>query len=226
MTAVRPALAGVIFDLDGVITDTAEFHFIAWQQLAEQLGIHFSRPDNEALKGVDRLGSLRLILQKGRQHLSAEQELYWCNWKNERYLQLLEAMTPADVFAGVPTLLADLRSLGIRLGLASASRNAALVLQKLQLSHAFDVIADPAMVPGKPAPDLFLSACQAMALLPEQCVGVEDAPAGISAVKAAKMLAIGIGQPSQLLHADVVIPQTGLITAQFLAQCWQYAKTG
>lgn len=226
MTAARPALAGVIFDLDGVITDTAEFHFIAWQQLAEQLGIHFSRTDNEALKGVDRLGSLRLILQKGRQHLNAEQELYWCNWKNERYLQLLESMTPADVFAGVPALLADLKALGIRLGLASASRNAALVLQKLQLSHAFDVIADPALVPGKPAPDLFLSACQAMALPPEQCVGVEDAPAGISAVKAAKMLAIGIGQPSQLLHADVVIPQTGLITAQFLAQCWQYVKAG
>lgn len=226
MTAARPALAGVIFDLDGVITDTAEFHFIAWQQLAEQLGIHFNRTDNEALKGVDRLGSLRLILQKGRQHLNAEQELYWCNWKNERYLQLLESMTPADVFAGVPALLADLKALGIRLGLASASRNAALVLQKLQLSHAFDVIADPALVPGKPAPDLFLSACRAMALLPEQCVGVEDAPAGISAVKAARMLAIGIGQPAQLLHADVVIPQTGLITTQFLAQCWQYIKAG
>lgn len=226
MTAVRPALAGVIFDLDGVITDTAEFHFIAWQQLAEALGIHFSRADNEALKGVDRLGSLRLILQKGQKHLNSEQELYWCNWKNERYLQLLETMTPADVFAGVPALLADLRALGIRLGLASASRNAALVLEKLQLSHAFDVIADPSLVPGKPAPDLFLSACQAMALQPEQCVGVEDAPAGICAVKAAQMLAIGIGQPAQLSHADVVIPQTSLITAQFLAQCWQFAKTG
>lgn len=227
-TAKRTAtpLQAVIFDLDGVITDTAEFHFLAWQQLASELGIAFSRQDNEALKGVDRRGSLQLILQKGGLLLGEAEQQHWCDWKNQRYLQLLADMSPADVFAGVPALLEQLRTLGLRLGLASASRNAPLVLAKLGLADRFDWVADPAKVPGKPAPDLFLAVAAQFGVAPASCIGVEDAPAGIAAVKAAGMLAVGIGKPVDLAQADLVLPQTGFLTAQLLAQSYRQFQQG
>ena len=222
-----PPLAAVIFDLDGVITDTAEYHFLAWQQLAIALQLPFNRQDNEALKGVDRLGSLQLILQQGSLQLSAAEQQHWCDWKNQRYLALLTDMTPADVLCGVPELLQQLRTLGLKIGLASASRNAPLVLSRLGLAAAFDFVADPAVVAGKPAPDLFLAVSRQFGLAPRQCIGVEDAPAGVAAVKAAGMLAVGIGRPADLAQADLVLPHTGILTPSLLAQSfWRLNLSG
>jgi beta-phosphoglucomutase len=217
--SATPQLQAVIFDLDGVITDTAEFHFLAWQQLAAELGIGFSRHDNEQLKGVDRLGSLKLILQQGGLTLDAAAMQHWSDWKNQRYLELLVDMQPNDVFPLVPELLASLRASGLLLGLASASRNAPLVLERLQLTNAFDFIADPAkQAQGKPAPDIFLAVSTALKVAPESCIGVEDAPAGITAVKAAGMKAVGIGTPTALAQADLVLPATGMLTPLLLKQ--------
>jgi beta-phosphoglucomutase len=221
MTLATEQLQAVIFDLDGVITDTAEFHFLAWQQLATELGIKFTRHDNEQLKGVDRLGSLKLILQQGGLTLDTAALQHWSDWKNQRYLELLVDMQPHDVFPLVPELLAHLRAAGLLLGLASASRNAPLVLERLKLTQAFDFIADPALqAHGKPAPDIFLAVSTALAVPPACCIGVEDAPAGIRAVKAAGMIAVGIGTPAALSQADLVLPTTGMLTPLLLRQCF------
>ncbi|KKO49481.1 beta-phosphoglucomutase [Arsukibacterium sp. MJ3] len=197
----------VIFDLDGVLTDTAHYHFQAWQALANGLGIAFTEHDNEQLKGVDRLGSLRWILQHANQQVSAEEENRLMQQKNQRYLELIAHMSPADLFAGVQPLFAALRQSGIKIGLASASKNAALVVVRLGIADQFDYIADAnKVVNSKPDPEVFLLAAKGLGVAPGHCIGVEDAVAGVEAINRAGMQAIGIGEPSVLKNALKVYP--------------------
>ncbi|EGM76564.1 beta-phosphoglucomutase [Rheinheimera sp. A13L] len=208
-----------IFDLDGVLTDTAEYHFLAWQQLATQLGIDFSREDNELLKGVDRMGSLELILKLGKVQLSQDEKLKLAAQKNTDYLKLVESMSPADLFPGVLPLFSSLKAVGIKTALASASKNAALVLQKLGIPDLFDYVADSNFIQnGKPDPEIFLTCAKALGIVPERCIGVEDAPAGVTAIKAAGMYALGIGETRALAQADLVIPAVSAIDQRLLTR--------
>lgn len=202
----KPRLEAVIFDLDGVITDTAELHYLAWQRLAEELGLAFDRILNEQLKGIGRLESLELILQANGREATAAEKRDWSERKNQNYLDLVAGLTPEAVAPGVVTLLQELRAAGIKIALASASKNAPLVLEKLALSPYFDVVVDAGKIKkGKPDPEIFLTAASLLKVPPANCLGVEDAAAGIAAIKAAGMKAVGVGQPAALPAADLVV---------------------
>lgn len=201
-----PPVAGVIFDLDGVLTDTAQAHYLAWQQLADEIGVPFDRVRNRRLKGVDRMGSLRLLLEGSARQYSDDELERLCARKNDYYRERIEHFGPDDLLPGARALLQASRARGLRIALASASRNAPLLLQRLGIADAFDYIADPAKVAaGKPAPDIFLAAAAGLGLDPAVCVGVEDAAAGVEAIKAAGMRAIGIGDAHELARADAVL---------------------
>jgi beta-phosphoglucomutase len=188
----------LIFDLDGVITDTAEFHFLAWSQLAQEEGIPFTRADNEALRGVSRRESLNRML-KGRT-IDEATALAWMERKNNYYLAHLETITPEYRLPGVMTLLEDARQAGMRLGIASASRNARLVLDKLDLLNAFDAIGDGySVVNPKPAPDLFIWVAGRLAVNPQQAIVFEDAEAGIEAARHGGFWTVGIGDAARAL---------------------------
>lgn len=206
----------VIFDLDGVLTDTALYHFKAWKKLADGLGIPFDEQDNERLKGVSRAESLNIILEKSDQTYTAEEKAALMDKKNEDYRQAIAEMSPADLFPGVRELFALLRQQGYKIGLASASRNAAFVLDKLGISDWFDFIADANRVANsKPAPDIFLQAAEGLQVAPDKALGVEDAAAGVEAIHAAGMVAIGIGNPDQLAAAECVFPDVEALQAFF-----------
>lgn len=210
VTVLRPRVRGVIFDLDGVLTDTAEDHYQAWQALAETHGFAFDRAANERLKGIDRRNSLRLILEHAGATVAAETFDAMLAQKNDIYRARLGGYSPANLFDGVTDLFAGLRAAGLRIGLASASRNAPDVVRLLGIADEFDFIADAGAVPNaKPAPDIFLACAAGMGLSPDQCIGIEDAQAGISAIHAAGMVAIGIGSEEALPDAELHIPAIG-----------------
>ena len=193
-----------IFDLDGVLTDTAEFHYQAWKRLADEQGLPFTREDNEALRGVSRRDSLLLLL-KGKA-LPEETLQAWMARKNNYYLGLVAQMTPADLLPGVLPLLNSLRTRKIRIALGSASRNAPQVLGLLGIAGYFDVVADGGSVERqKPAPDLFLHAAAQLGLPPSACVVVEDAEAGVQAALAGGFRCIGIGPRERVGAAHLVI---------------------
>lgn len=196
-------LAGFIFDLDGVITETSEFHFQSWKQLAEEESLPFTREDNEQLRGVSRRDSLMLLL-KGREYPEDKiQEMMYR--KNEYYKALLQDITPNDCLPGVPDFLSDAKDRGLKLGIGSASKNAKAVLEKLKIMNLFDVIGDGySVVNSKPAPDLFVWVAGGLGLTVEKNVVFEDAEAGIDAAKAAGCKSVGIGT-ANVNHADIVV---------------------
>ncbi|HSI18825.1 MAG TPA: beta-phosphoglucomutase [Sphingomonas sp.] len=203
------AFRAAIFDLDGVLVDSARLHFVAWKRIADELDIPFDADDNEALKGVDRMGSLEHILTLGgvSLDLAAREEL--AARKNGYYLDALATMSDADVLPGAAGLLAQARTMGLSIGVASASRNATMVLDRAGLSGAVDFVADAAKVArSKPAPDIFLACADALGVAPGECVGFEDAAAGVAAIKAAGMIAVGIGDGDILAAADLVCAST------------------
>ena len=194
-----------LFDLDGVLTDTSEFHYLAWQRLADEEGLPFSRLDNDDLRGVSRRESLAVML-KG-QTISEETAQAWMERKNSYYLELVNRMTPANLLPGAVDLLAELRAAGYRIAIASASKNAPLVLERLKIGAAIDAVVDgntPAR--SKPAPDLFLAAAAALEVQPEECVVVEDAAVGITAGNDAGMLTLGLGPIERAGAATLVLP--------------------
>ena len=207
MTRFRAA----IFDLDGVLVDSARAHFKAWKQVADELGIDFDEQANEVLKGVDRMGSLDLILARGGRDLPPAERATVAARKNGYYLEAVAAMTPGDRLPGAAALLERVRAAGLRCALASASRNAPAVLARVGFADAFDFVADPAGLAPKPAPDLFLAGAQALGVAAGACLGFEDAAAGVAAIKAAGMTAIGIGDADVLAAADHVFPTTAAI---------------
>lgn len=201
-------IKGVIFDLDGVITDTAEFHFLAWKQLGEELGIPVSREFNEHLKGISRMESLEKMLESGDKASSytMDEKLELAVRKNGYYRQLIDSIAPKDILPGVEALLQGLRQGGIRTGLASASHNAPFILDKLGLLHYFDVIVDPGKIrSGKPDPEIFQTAAKMLQLSPNTCIGIEDAAAGVEAINSAGMYSVGVGDRIILSHANYVV---------------------
>jgi beta-phosphoglucomutase len=193
----------VIFDLDGVLTDTAEYHYRAWRRLAEEEGLSFSREDNEKLRGVSRRASLELVLQ-GNNRSEAEM-LEMMDRKNSYYRSFIKTMDAGDLLPGAAEILNQLRTMGVKLGLASASKNARDVLERINLENYFEVIADGNSVEkAKPAPDLFLFAADKLSVAPRCAVVVEDAEAGIEAALAAKMAAVGIGPRERVGKADLI----------------------
>lgn len=203
----------VIFDLDGVITDTAEFHYEAWKTIADDLGVYFDHQINERLKGVDRLASLRIILETSMRTFSDRELLTLADQKNRLYQTLIAKMTPEDVFPGVIELITQLKTAGFLIGLASVSKNANFVLERLKITALFDYVADANKIArSKPDPEIFLTVAENLGVHPDQCVGVEDAAAGVEAIKAAKMPAIGVGDPQILHQSNRVVGLTGQVT--------------
>ncbi len=203
----RPC-AAVIFDLDGVLTDTAHTHYEAWKRLADEIGVPFDRAVNERLKGVDRMASLDIILERAPRAYSQEEKRSLAERKNGYYVQMIERFGPQDLFAGVRQVLAALRAAGVKIGLASASRNASLLLQRLGIAGEFDYVADASRITrAKPDPEIFMTVAAALGVPPSFCIGVEDATAGIAAIHAAGMTAIGIGDARTLGEAEAVLPE-------------------
>jgi beta-phosphoglucomutase len=201
-----------IFDLDGVLADSATAHYAAWRRLADELGIAFTSHDNEALKGVDRMGSLRHILALGGQSRPEAEMLALATRKNGYYLDAVTHMSPADLLPGAETLVRAAKAAGLACAVASASRNAPLLLDRLGIAPLFDFVADAgAIAEGKPAPDIFLACATALGVAPADCIGFEDAVAGIEAIRAAGMVAVGIGDPAVLGEADIVYPTTAAV---------------
>ena len=200
-----PNIKGFIFDLDGVLTDTAEVHYLAWKKLADEEGIPFNREANEALRGVSRRASLMLIL--GNRRYSEAQIEEMMERKNRYYVELIQNMTPKDLLPGAIALLDELRQAGIKIGIGSASKNARTVIERLGIADKIDAIADGYSVQQpKPAPDLFLYAAKQLGIEAEQSLVVEDATAGIEAALAAGMWAVGLGPVERVGAAHVVLP--------------------
>ena len=213
VTNLDPALIkAVIFDLDGVIVDTAHYHFLAWKRLANELGIELTKEDNEKLKGVSRMHSLEIILGLGGGsiELTPYEKQKLANKKNAWFVDYVERMAPEEIFPGVKVLLQKLRERGIKVGLASSSKNANTVLQLLHIQNEFDVVVDGNMLTNsKPDPEIFLLAASKLGVAPSFCVVFEDAEAGVEAAVAAGMKCIGVGSADQLKKADRIIAQTG-----------------
>lgn len=207
-----------LFDLDGVLTDTSEFHFLAWKRLAKDLGIPFARQENEALRGVSRRESLALLL-KGRP-VSETEATAMMEQKNRYYLELVEKMTPSSLLPGAKEILEELGRLRLKRVIVSVSKNAPLVIERLQLMPLIDGLVDGnAPARSKPFPDLFLLAANKIGLKPTDCLVVEDAAAGIEAAHAAGMLALGLGPFARVGKADLVLPSlAGQQAADILAK--------
>jgi beta-phosphoglucomutase len=203
-------IKAAIFDLDGVIVDTAHYHYLAWKQLSAELGIDLTIEDNERLKGVSRMRSLEIILEIGGVSLPEHDKELLADKKNRWFVELIEKMTPSEIFPGVPDLIEKFRKKGILIGLASSSKNAPRVLDLLQIRSHFDVIVDGTMIThSKPDPEIFLLAASKLGLDPKDCVVFEDAEAGVEAAVRAGMKCVGVGDVAQLGQANIVIAKTG-----------------
>jgi len=197
---------GVVFDLDGVITDTAKYHYQAWKRLANHLGFDLTEEQNEQLKGISREASLERLLAIGGIRADDRQKAEYMRLKNEWYVALLSGMTPGDLLPGVIDWITGFKSRGVGVALASASRNARIVLDRLGVADLFDAVVDGnAGVAPKPAPDLFLLAARKLGVRPQACIVFEDAAAGVQAARAAGMKVVGVGRPDVLAGADAVI---------------------
>jgi len=195
-----------IFDLDGVIVDTAIYHYKAWKRLANHLGFDFTEEENEKLKGVSRVRSLELILEWGGVSKSAEEQKHLADLKNSWYVDMIQEMQPDEILPGAKEFLEAARAAGLKTALGSASKNSETILQKVGLTHLFDVIIDGNKVSAsKPDPEVFLKGAEALGIAPKNCLVFEDALAGVQAALAGGMKVIGIGTPQNLPGANVVV---------------------
>jgi beta-phosphoglucomutase len=202
---ITSSIKAFIFDLDGVITDTAEYHYRGWKRLADEEGLAFTREDNEQLRGIPRRESLLLILQD--RTYPEEKILEMMERKNKYYLEFIREISPRDLLPGAKELLEEIRAAGLKNALGSASKNAMEVLDRLGIRSLFDAIADGHSVERqKPAPDLFLHAAGQLGLAPDDCVVVEDAAAGIEAANAGGFHSIGLGPWERVAKAEAVFP--------------------
>jgi beta-phosphoglucomutase len=201
-----PHIAAVIFDLDGVITNTVYFHYLSWQQLADEEGIPFDRATHDrGMLGLNREDALCYLL--GDRDIGASQQQLLLKRKNDYYLELINELDGEHLLPGISHLLVDLHAAGLKIALGSSSKNAELVLQRLGIRHFFDFMADGNSVSNlKPAPDVFLYAADSMAVAPAHCLVVEDAPAGVAAGLAAGMWVLGVGPYERLAQAHLVLP--------------------
>lgn len=197
---------GFIFDLDGVIVDTAKFHYQAWKRLANELGFDFTEEDNEQLKGVSRMRSLDILLEIGRVEKSESEKLELADKKNTWYVELINNLSPDDLLPGAEKFLREASNKDIKIALGSASKNAPFILKKLEVDTLFDASIDGTKIAkAKPDPEVFLKGAEAIGLAPENCLVFEDAQAGVEAAKNAGMKCVGIGSADILGTADYVV---------------------
>ena len=214
MSTARAAL----FDLDGVLVDTAVMHHKAWQVLADELGFVLSDEDAERTKGVSRMAALDIVLGAGGVTATDAQKHEWATRKNDRYVDMIAQMTPADLLPGAVDFLHALGERGIKRALGSASKNAPMILGLLDITDCFEAIVDGSTVhEAKPHPAVFLKGSELLGVEPTACVVYEDAVAGIQAAHAAGMFAVGIGEPSVLTEAEMVIPNLAAATLDLFA---------
>ena len=199
-------IKGCIFDLDGVIVDTAHYHYLAWKRLALELGYDLTELENERLKGVSRMQSLNIVLDLAGISLNEKHKEILATKKNIWFNDYIERMTPAEIFPGVQDLIDSIKGEGMRVGLASSSMNAKKVLRQLRMEHDFDAVVDGTMITRtKPDPEIFLITAERIGVCAGSCVVIEDAVAGVEAALAAGMKCIGIGSPDLLGEADLVL---------------------
>lgn len=209
-------IRGFLFDLDGVLVDTAQYHFLAWQRMAAELGIHFGEAENEQLKGVSRAESLNRILAWGGKSISDAEKQHWMTLKNEWYLELVRGMPADDYLPGAHEFLRASRAAGIKVALGSASKNAPLILERLGWIPLFDALVDGNVVTAsKPDPEVFLEGARRLGLKPEECVVFEDSEAGVEAARRGGMKVVGIGQG---LDADLLVTGLDRLTPEQVAQ--------
>ena len=205
MKNVNVGIKGVIFDLDGVLVDTAKFHYIAWKKIADDLQLNFDLDDNEKLKGVSRKKSLEIILDLNHKIISEEEKEKLLESKNNYYLELIKALDESDVLPGVKNVISQIEAQGIRIALGSASKNAKVILTSTGLLHYFEQLVDGNMVSkAKPDPEVFITAANLLNLEPQHCVVFEDAEAGVEAALAAEMRVVGVGDEAVLGKATQV----------------------
>ena len=206
-------IKGFIFDLDGVITDTAELHYVAWKNLSDAMGWHFDRGLNESLRGISRMDSIKVIMDHNKVGLDQGTVGELAERKNKIYVDSLEGMTEQDCLPGARELLTHLRNEGFGVALGSSSKNAVKVLQQLNATRYFDFIGDGNTVAkSKPAPDIFLYAAQQLKLPPDQCLVIEDAEKGVDAARAGGFYSVGIGPKERVGHADLRFDSMGEAT--------------
>ena len=206
-----------LFDLDGVIVDTAKYHYLAWRNLANSLGFDFTEEQNEYLKGVSRVKSLEILLEIGNVNLPEDKKRALLDEKNNEYLEYVNKMTPDEILPGVLSVLDFLDKKGVKFALGSASKNASLILEKVGLLDRFCALVDGNDVSkAKPDPEVFLIGASKLKKDPENCIVVEDAIAGIQAANKAKMLSIGIGSREVLNEANYVFKDMNEIKSEFL----------
>ncbi len=224
LSSVKSETKGFIFDLDGVLTDTAELHYQAWQKLTDEEGIPFNRKANEALRGISRRDSLIKIIGDRKYGESQIQEMM--ERKNRYYVEFIQKITPQDLLPGADNLIDELRSEGIKIAIGSGSKNAHTVIEKLGIAEKLDAIADGNSVQrSKPAPDLFLYAASQLGLQPADCVVVEDAASGVEAALAGGMRTIGIGSDKRVGAAQIILPSLEGVTFKDIQHKFSFCLT-
>lgn len=207
-----------IFDLDGVLCDTAKYHFLAWKRLADELGIVFTEEDNERLKGVSRMQSLDILLSLGTAAYTPQQKDDMAAKKNAWYVEYITHMDKTELLPGVEEFILALKAEGIKIALGSVSKNAPVILQRLQIEQLFDAVVDGnSVTKAKPDPEVFLLGASLLGVEPAQCVVFEDAVAGLQAAHTAGMACVGVGNPETLQGAQWVIQSFVGLTPQILA---------
>ncbi len=215
----------IIFDLDGVIVDTAKYHYIAWRKIANDLGFDFSEKENENLKGVSRVKSLEYILEKGKVILPQTEIDKLLVSKNEHYLSLISNMNESEMLPGIKELLQELHKEKIPFALGSASKNARRILEALQLTKLFKAIVDGTDVSkAKPDPEVFVIAARKICYVPKNCIVIEDSKAGIQAANAVNMISVGIGSEEVLGEADYVLKDTEQLTIGFIKKLMNFTQ--
>ena len=214
-------MKGVLFDLDGIVTDTATYHFTAWSQLVkDEFGLKLPKSIEERTKGVSREDSLKIILEELNLSVDEEQFQDLANKKNKCYIESLEKLTDKDILPGIKELINDLKQKGVKIALASASHNGPFILKKIGLFNSFYTIVDPGKVTkGKPNPEIFEVASAQLGLTPKDCVGVEDSIAGIEAINSAGSCSVGVGDET-LSQAFKRVESTKELTVTLLKEAW------
>lgn len=221
-------MKAVLFDLDGVITDTAKYHFEAWRAISKTLDIEVNEDLNERLKGVSREESLnRILLSANKEDMYTKEEKdKLCKAKNDVYIELINSLTPKDILPGIEEFIKELKENNIKLGVASASKNAPRILEALGIKDEFDCIVNPSLVSrGKPSPDIFIEGCRMLNVDSKDCIGIEDSYSGIKAINLANMISIGVGKRDILKECNYIVENTELLEYKLLHKIWSEQET-
>ncbi|OOM70182.1 beta-phosphoglucomutase [Clostridium puniceum] len=206
------SIKAVIFDLDGVIVSTDDYHYRAWKNMADSEGIYFDREINERLRGVSRMESLEIILEKVNKEYTNEEKIQMAEKKNSLYRELLEELTPMDILPGVRKVLETLKVNNIKIAIGSSSKNTPIILKKIGLNNYFDAVADGNEIKNsKPDPEVFLLAAEKLEINPEECLVVEDADAGVEAALAGNMKVLAVGYAANNPKADYKFEDLSLV---------------